>query len=313
MQASDRCILRALIAACLIVLPGCAGILSPEPPAVFVEKNEDSRFSLNDLHTLKLKYDNALWGADKSIPLANEARNEMLWSIISNVDYSYYYFESRFASGRAGIKTVSDMAQLGMSAAATALGGSAILSAATTALAGSELSADKNFLNETATANLFIQMDALRAKQLAVIQQKMLLDSTSYSFEEAYRDALAYFAAGTIPAAEAGIAEAAGVEKNQADVEADAATQARIIATLSTTTKEMIITKGTLRQAIADAMKQGDQGEAKMVAVLEARKIVPKSSLADVAVQLQDELRNCLTAQQIITISSQFKDANLIP
>jgi hypothetical protein len=235
----------------------------------------------------------------------------MLWSVINDVDYCYYQFRTDFFKSRGSITTFSDMAKLGMSAAATVLGGSAVLSGAVTALEGSQLSVDKNFLEQKATESIFTTMDTLRSEQMTLIQKKLLMPPPSYSFEEAYSDALALFNAGCVPSALQRITSEAGRQQIQAKSANEEATGLRVLVTLPPATAESFSLKQKLNKIITDITSSNNLES--LMKILDKRKITydANAPAADLASKLGNELRNARTPDQIKQMSDQLKELNL--
>ncbi|MHC1728949.1 MAG: hypothetical protein AB9866_23615 [Syntrophobacteraceae bacterium] len=225
------------------------------------------------------------------IDKATAVRNNMLWSIINDIDYHYYTFKADFYGRRATVKTVGDLAQLGMSSAATALGGSVILSAAVTALKGAEVSVDKNYFREATTEAIFIKSDALRSMQMIQIQQKLMIQAPAYAFEEAYRDTLGLFSAGTVPTAIQGIAADAGKQKVEAQQGVTKAVEQRVLATLPVTTREGVTLIGKLTDSLAPLQADPAAAYPKVKAALDVLGVKADLSPTVALDQLQGEIR----------------------
>jgi len=239
------------------VLTSCSSLIAPRVPNLLADKATCNPYSWQQFETDRSAYQGAF--LQGNVNIATYYRNKMLWSVINDVDYSYYTFRTDFFRSRASITTFSDMAKLGMSAAATVLGGSAVLSGAVTALEGSQLSVDKNFLEQKASESIFTTMDALRQEQMAQIQGKLLMPPPSYSFEEAYNDALALFKAGCVPSALQRIAAEAGRQQLQAKQEEKEATNLRVQATLPESTAGALSLKEKLNEIITDLVSRNDR------------------------------------------------------
>ena len=270
----------------------CGGFLSPKPPEVLVQE----AYSKADYDSDRTAYAAAVDAGD--IAKATRLRDGMLWSTIRDVNRVYFAFRSQFLEGRDWANTTMDVAKLGMSAAATVLGGSAALSAAVTALEGTSLSIDKNFFREKTTEALFTTMDALRNEQLALIQTKLIQPPPGYGFEEAFNDAVVLFNAGTVLSALERIAADAGKQAIEAKKSNADATVARVTATLSPTTADALTLKKTLSDIAAD-LASDPTDTAKLTSI---RKILDLRGIAapptDTPEDLYDKLKTTLRAAQ---------------
>jgi hypothetical protein len=86
------------------------------------------------------------------------------------VDQNYYSFENRFYGTQATFSTVSDAANLGLTAASSVIGTAelkSILSATATGATGFKTSVEKNFFDQQSRAAVVSKMRALRATQLS--------------------------------------------------------------------------------------------------------------------------------------------------
>jgi hypothetical protein len=295
-----------------LVLTGCSSLMAPRVPNLLADRAYYTPYAWKQFTDDRGAYESALLGEGiSSIKVATYYRNKMLWSVINDVDYSYYTFRTDFFQSRAAFKTFSDMAKLGMSAAATVLGGSAVLSGAVTALEGSQLSADKNFLEQKATESIFTTMDALRLEQMTRIQQKLLMPPPSYSFEEAYSDALALFNAGCVPSALQRIAAEAGRQQLDAKRDENNATKARIQATLPEVTTISLSLKERLNMIITDIVSRNDLVAMKKILSKRSISFEANAPAADLASKVGNELRNTRTSEQITQMVNEFKELDL--
>jgi hypothetical protein len=97
-------------------------------------------------------------------------RNQILTELIYLVDQNYYSFENRFYGTQATFSTVSDAANLGLTAASSVIGTAelkSILSATATGATGFKTSVEKNFFDQQSRAAVVSKMRALRATQLS--------------------------------------------------------------------------------------------------------------------------------------------------
>jgi hypothetical protein len=122
-------------------------------------------------------------------------------------------------------ETVADAVGMGLTAAATVLGGQeikTILSATATGTQGTRISITKNYLREKTTEVLLTAMRATRREKANLILEKMAkLSVVDYTLEEARVDLTSYFYAGSLQdallvvTAETGAKEKTAVEKEK--------------------------------------------------------------------------------------------------
>src|SRR5689334_14405518 len=113
------------------IVSGCGTFLAPRPPKIFGAATAYSKADYDEDHRA---YQVAVDHCD--IQTATRIRDAMLWETVRDVNNAYFTFRNEFNEGRDWANTTMDMAKLGMSAAATVLGGNAALAAAVTALEG---------------------------------------------------------------------------------------------------------------------------------------------------------------------------------
>jgi len=298
-----RALQASILVSCLVA-SGCA-LLRPETPELFSDKRA---YSWEDFKEDRACYvDGVMKGDEAGIRQATIAREHRLWSLIGDVDWVYDTFRTNFHGLRAVGKTAADVAKLGLAAASTVLGGSAVLSAAVVALEGSQLSVEKNFLEERTTAILLTTMDALRTERKADIQRKLAMPPPAYSFEEAYTDALALFDAGTIPSALERIAAEAGKEQRDAQEEEKEETRFRVRATLQPTTLEMVDKTERLTDIVVDLRTTGNVVKLKEILATRRLAAPADASAAELARLVQREIREARSAAELDTLVGQFK------
>ena len=295
-----------------LLLTGCSSLIAPKVPALMADRATKNPYSWHQYEDDRSKYEIAFLGVEpRKIDDATYFRNKMLWSVINDVDYCYYQFRTDFFKDRASITTFADMSKLGMSAAATVLGGSAVLSGAVTALEGSQLSVDKNFLEQKATESIFTTMDALRQERMAQIQQKLIMPPPAYTFEEAYSDALSLFNAGSVPSALQRIAAEAGRQQLQAKANNDDATKNRVSAILPEATTVSVSLKSNLNKIISDIISRNDLDTMKKILSKRGVTFEANASGTDLASKVGNELRNARTVAQIAEMVNHFKELKL--
>jgi len=148
-------------------------------------------------------------------------RNQILSEVIYLIDQNYYKFESKFYGSEATFSTAMEAANLGFTAAGSITGTSeikSILAATATGTTGFKSSVEKNFFDQQSRAAIVNKMRALRATQLALIQDgdHMKAGVTAYSLEQGISDVNDYYDAGTVVAALQSISQTAGKESADA-------------------------------------------------------------------------------------------------
>jgi hypothetical protein len=172
--------------------------------------------------TALLKDYNALrQGTDDEKKAKVARRNQILTELIYLVDQNYYTFENHFYGTQATFSTAADAATLGLTAAGSVTGTTelkSILSATATGVTGLRSSVEKNFFDQQSRAAVVTKMRALRATQLATIQDEnhMKAGVTAYGLEAGISDVGTYYDAGTVVAALQSIAQTAGQETRDA-------------------------------------------------------------------------------------------------
>lgn len=129
-------------------------------------------------------------------------RDRMVYGLMSEIDDSYGQFERVLFAGKADAAVLGDVLTLGLTAGstiATHTPTKTILSALGTAFTGVNLSIDKNFFAQQTFQTIALGMQTRRDKARTQIVQGLWDDAQDYSFENAKRDLVAYFYAGTLP------------------------------------------------------------------------------------------------------------------
>jgi hypothetical protein len=185
--------------------------------------------------SLRSSYNAMPEGTDGEKAAKVARRNQILSELIYLVDQNYYTFENHFYGSQATFSTAADAANLGLTAAGAVTGTTeikSILSATATGVTGFRTSVEKNFFDQQSRAAVVTKMRALRATQLATIQDEnhMKAGVTAYSLEAGISDVNAYFDAGTVVAALQSIAESAGQQtKAAADKQLNNSTKPQLI------------------------------------------------------------------------------------
>jgi hypothetical protein len=131
-------------------------------------------------------------------------RNKITDRYMGDIDRVYGEYTNALFIGRGFQSLGADFVNLGLTAASTislVMQTKTILSALASGVAGVNLSFDKNFFGQQTFSALAIAMQARRDEGRASIFANEQLSVTEYGLEAARRDLIAYFQAGTLPAA----------------------------------------------------------------------------------------------------------------
>ena len=130
-------------------------------------------------------------------------RNKMVYSVLAEIDYVYYDYETKLFLNEGRFNVGADFLQLGMAAGGTLTNGArgkTILSALLTGVTGVNLSVDKNFFRQQTVQAITSSMEANRDRiKTVILQQLSSKDTTAYPYQAARADLIHYFFAGTLP------------------------------------------------------------------------------------------------------------------
>ena len=146
-------------------------------------------------------------------------RNAILNTLRLKVDTEYRKFIADVYTGKAGFDIFGDLTQLGLTSAASTVGGEAtkeILSVIATGTAGAKSSVDKRFFEEQSRAAIVAKMNALRAEASVELEVGMTQGVSDYSLENGLLDIQNYYFSGSIIAALQGISQKSGVDMQNA-------------------------------------------------------------------------------------------------
>jgi hypothetical protein len=132
---------------------------------------------------------------------ARKIRNQVIEDSLGFIDADYADFVNALQTNRARGNFIADVIELGTSAAVGITQGERsiqVLGVALTAFRGGRKSVDLNFYREQTTPILIAKMDDNRSKVYAAVLQKKTKDIDEYSINEAIRDVVAYYNAGTL-------------------------------------------------------------------------------------------------------------------
>jgi len=202
-------------------LTGCVHINRPPIPATLDPGNQ-AKYSVDAFNHAYTNYQQLLQSGEYE--KAKLQRDSIINRIEVDVEGNYREYEGKLSSTRATVDTLSDVTQLGLSAATGVIGNVDIkdmLAASLTAFKGSKLSFDKNFFREKTTEILISKMQESRDKVRNRITKKMALPVQQYAFEEAWRDLVEFFYSGTLQSALVQLANDAGADAAAAKKQAE--------------------------------------------------------------------------------------------
>jgi hypothetical protein len=155
--------------------------------------------------------------AAKDYASARILRDSVVARALSSIEYGYGKFEGQLITDRAAFQTGADIAALGVTAATTVVPVGDIkdiLAATLSAMQGTRLSIDKNFYEQKTSESLISQMRADRKDIEATILNSLATQNVipvvdpatnktipAYGLDDAWRDLLRYYYAGTVPSA----------------------------------------------------------------------------------------------------------------
>ncbi|MCX6897112.1 MAG: hypothetical protein NT105_00295 [Verrucomicrobia bacterium] len=201
----------------LFILAGCSTTGFPRQsynPARQIQEMEDV---FNKPDQIKNFY--AMANANE--PEKKAARNAIITGRIALIDLNYNQFVSQFSVTKQRLDAGTEVTQLGLNLATTAVGGASaktVLAAISAGVAGSKLAIDKNFFFEKTVPVLITSMNAQRKVTLAPILEGIEHDTETYPLARALSDVDAYYFAGTFVGALQVIQADAGTKDTHAEV-----------------------------------------------------------------------------------------------
>jgi len=155
-------------------------------------------------------------------PERRAMRDRIITTLMFLIDQGYEQFTYDLYTSRAHTNVFMDMSVLGLTGAATVTGGESaktLLAAIATLVEGSRLSIDKNLFFEQASPVLIATMTAVRESTALRINSRLSENNTlDYTLTMALSDVLAYYQAGTVPAAIAQLGVDASVRTNEVKI-----------------------------------------------------------------------------------------------
>lgn len=252
-----------IAAACLLLSSGCIGhVERPHIPSVIAVPAPNGQTGGNytlDEYSKDLAAYAAATGAD-----AVKLRNKMTYSLIAEIDYAYYTYETKLFLNEGRFHVGSDFLQLGLAAGATVTNGArakTVLSALLSGVTGTSLSVDKNFFRQQTVQAITSSMEANRDRIKAIILQQLSQDATAYPFQAARADLIKYFFAGTL---------SSGLQQLHQQAATNAQTQQSNLNQLQVTnvTAAEVNSATAVNAAVAKAFQSGDL--TKVIAFLKA-------------------------------------------
>lgn len=189
--------MRIQILAAAVLLSACA----PTRPAEFSGR---SIYSQN----LADKYSSGSYPRDA---YTNKySRNQLINELILLINDNYSEYERSFYANNAIANTASDLVVLGLSSAATVVGGEGVktaLAATITGLSGAKMAVSKEFFAEQSRIALIAKMRALRMAKMAEIEENKKRTITDYPLSRALLDVQELAEAGTLVSGLQGLVE----------------------------------------------------------------------------------------------------------
>lgn len=149
------------------------------------------------------------------------ARDKIISGRRALIDLNYNQFIARFSIKKQSLDAGTEITQLGLNLATTAVGGAetkTILGAIASGVTGSKLAIDKNFFFEKTVPVLITSMNAQRKVALEPILKGMTNNTEIYPLPQALTDLGSYYFAGTFIGALQAIQADAGEKEKQAEV-----------------------------------------------------------------------------------------------
>lgn len=222
LTSASRQIIHLCSALSLFAFGGCAVLQGAPTPATDVAQ-ENTAFAIyltGDVLERAVSSSNA----DRSGMTQLEWRDAVIAARLQIMDQNFQAFKSQFRAQVAGLSLGTDLASLGLTAAAavTSGGTAKALAAASTGVIGVGTAFNKDALFQQTLPAIFAQMDASRSSVLIRIRQAQAqADVTKYPLALALTDLTAYERAGTIESATATLTQNAGDQATKNQVELD--------------------------------------------------------------------------------------------
>lgn len=211
--------LGLVLLACMLVVNGC----STTQRALNQFYAEPLTTPVN-IQVLEATYTNWVAVAERirSSPDQQAARNAAIGDLLRLSDYKYEKFKTKLYVADAGYNSLIDLTSIGLSAAATLVGGGAgqALSATDTGLKAAQGKLAERWLSTKTMRVLLIAMDAQRAQLRKSLYDGMKQPYDRFSAEESFELISRYHACASIPNALAYIEATMGEKKETAEAAA---------------------------------------------------------------------------------------------
>jgi hypothetical protein len=221
------------------------------PPVIAVPSpDKTGNYTLQNYASDLAAYDKATGDA------ATALRNKMVYSLIAEIDYVFYDYETKLFLNEGRFNIGSEFLELGMAAAGTLTNGArgkTILSALLTGVTGVSLSVDKNFFRQQTVQAITSSMEADRDRIKTIILQQLSKDTTACPFQAARADLIHCFFAGTLPAGLQQLSQDAG---SNATSEKAALNQVQV----KNITSSDVVSISAINAAIAKAFNDNNLG-----------------------------------------------------
>jgi hypothetical protein len=189
-----------VVALLTISLTSCLGRFErPNIPGVIAVPAPDGK---TGNYTLQNYADDLADYDKKTGEAAVAVRNKIVYSLMAEIDYVFYDYETKLFLNEALSHVGADFLQLGMAAGGTLSNGTrgkTILSALLTGVTGVDLSVDKNVFRQQTVQAITSSMEGNRDRIKTIIIQQLDQTTASYPYPAARADLIHYFFAGTLP------------------------------------------------------------------------------------------------------------------
>jgi hypothetical protein len=240
---------------------------------------------------------------------AQRQRNDALELAIAIIDDNYTQFIQRLDTSRSTANFVADVIDLGATAAVGITKGerpNQILGIAVTAFRGGRAKAELNFYKEQTTPILITKMDGYRAEVLTQVLEKKSRPVTAYSMNEAVRDMVSYFNAGTLVRAFTQLSkDTAAQAKTSEDILVEAKKRAGV---LGAPTAAQLTASSANRVAI-DNLADTFTAEARKVTEADAKIESANKKISDANKAIADESVKPNPDQTVINNANEAKTA----
>ena len=160
-------------------------------------------------------------------------RNEIITGRIALIDLNYNQFIAQFSVNKENLDFVSDVGELGLNLATTAVGSAAtktVLGAFSAGVTGGKVSIDKNYFFEKTVPVLITSMNAQRKVALLAIITGIGKSTDDYPLTQALSDLDTYYFAGTFVGALQAIQADAGSKEVKAQSNLDLVRTGKFVA-----------------------------------------------------------------------------------